>query len=171
MHAEFLQQDRRGSRFISGRSISCAPVFPRNYWRRDAQEEATRTLGRMSWCVVERLGHRNKKGACLFLYLCAVAATGAFPHARDRTCTAIWTKSPNPISWTDRRTDERAGASKSWTARGTDNIDLGAPGPDAALIMHRRDFARKNVCAASYRLERLSSLKSRVSVKYSVNLR
>lgn len=38
---------------------------------------------------------------------------------------------------TDRRTDERAGASKSWTVRGTDNIDLGAPGPDAALIMHR----------------------------------
>lgn len=54
----------------------------------------------------------TKKARVYFLYLCVVAtaSAGAFPHAKDRTCTAIWTKSPNPISWTDRQTDERTGA-------------------------------------------------------------
>lgn len=105
MHAEFLQQDRRGSRFISGRSISSAPVFSRNYYVTERRARGDKDAEETAGGSVGRLGDRNKKGACLFLYLCAVAETGVFPHARDRTCTAIWTKSPNPISWTDRRTD------------------------------------------------------------------
>lgn len=55
MHAEFFQQDHRGSRFISGRSISSAPVFSRNYYvterRARGDKDAEETVASGGWKI------------------------------------------------------------------------------------------------------------------------
>lgn len=67
---------------------------------------------------------------------------------------------------TDGQTNEPARANRGPLAVPTTSI-WGAP--DAALIMHRRDFARKNARLIGRDVR--VSLKSRASVKYGANLR
>lgn len=112
MHAEFLAQDRRGSRFISGRSISRAPVFSRNYYvaeRRGRRRQGCREERRDG---DTRLGDKNKKKvACLFLYLCVVATGVCFRMQEigraPQSERNLQTQFPGQ---TDRRTDERVDA-------------------------------------------------------------
>jgi len=73
--------------FPVARSVALRSFRETITWRSDAaggdKDAREERRGSVAW-----LGDRNKK-RCLFLYLCAIATTGVFPHARDRTCTAI----------------------------------------------------------------------------------
>lgn len=139
--------------------------------RRDAQEEdkdAGENVGVRR--AVEGGGTETKKARVCFCTCVPSQRRGRFRMQEigraPQSERNLQTQFPGQ---TDGQTNEPARANRGPFAVPT-SIWV-HPGPDAALIMHRRNFARKNACAASYRSARLSSLKSRVNVKYGVNFR